>query len=447
MTARRTLPLLVGALLAPCAAACNPMQADWGFEAIRNMPTPPDPPLTCGATIPPAGMASERSACAFGEGAHATQTLGVDPGVLASIPIRHVIVLMRENRSFDHLYGRLHDQGQPGVEPIPATWSNPDLNGNAVYPSHADTTCIPANPGHQSAEMLAGIDGGRMDGFVQSAARTTATDGHFAMAYNEATDLPFYYWLASTFALGDRHFAPIATGTFANRNFLYFGTNAGVIDTGITFPPPTTPSIWQLLMNAGFTWGAYTDGEPLDSTLNWSTRDPGVHTIQEFLDALDAGTLPNVAFVDGQGKEYDDHPPADLQRGEAWLKKIYDHAVTSPQWPRIAMVVTYDEAGGYADHVPPEPQACRPDSHSSFTQMGPRVPLMVISPWARRSYVSHVVRDHTAITRLIEALFGLPALTARDANADALLDLFDFSCGRDLSIPPAPAPGTGGCRP
>jgi phospholipase C len=410
------------------------------------MPTPPDPPLTCGAAIPPAGSVAERAACEFGAGAHASRTLGIDRGLLDAIPIRHVVVLMRENRSFDHLLGRLHDQGQPGVEPIPATWSNPDLGGVAVFPMHAGTTCIASNPGHQSTEMLAGIDGGRMDGFVQSAARTTGTDGHFAMAYNEATDLPFYYWLASTFALDDRHFAPMATGTFANRNFLLFGTNAGVVDTGISFPPPTTPSVLQLLMNAGYTWGVYTDGEPFDGSLNWSAGDPGVHPIRAFLDALDAGTLPNVAFVDGRGKEDDDHPPADLQRGEAWLKEIYDHAVASPQWSRLAMIWTYDEAGGYADHVPPEPQACRAaPSSSTYTQMGPRVPLVVISPWARRSYVSHVVHDHTAITRFVEALFDLPALTARDANADALLDLFDFSCGRDLSVPPAPAPGTGGC--
>ncbi len=128
------------------------------------------------------------------------------------------------------------------------------------------------------------------------------------------------------------------------------------------------------------------------------------------------------------------------------MKKIYDHAITSPQWDRLAIIWTYDEAGAFADHVVP-PNACEAlPSSSPFVEMGPRVPLVVISPWAKRNYVSHVVHDHTAITRFIETLFDLPALTARDANSDALLDMFDFTCGRDLSIQPAPDPGTGECR-
>jgi phospholipase C len=136
-----------------------------------------------------------------------------------------------------------------------------------------------------------------------------------------------------------------------------------------------------------------------------------------------------------------------LQVGEAWLKPIYDHVVASPEWPRIAMIWTFDEVGGFADHVPPPAGACAPDpAHEPFAGLGPRVPLVVISPWAKRNYVSHVVEDHTAITRFIEAVFDLPALTGRDANSTALFDLFDFTCGRDLTVPAAPAPGTGGCK-
>ena len=109
------------------------------------------------------------------------------------------------------------------------------------------------------------------------------------------------------------------------------------------------------------------------------------------------------------------------------------------------MIWTYDEGGAFADHVPP-PDGCLPaPSGSNWTARGPRVPLVVISPWAKRHYVSHVVRDHTAITRFIETLFDLPALTARDANSDALLDMFDFSCPGDSSVPAAPAPRTDGC--
>jgi phospholipase C len=284
-----------------------------------------------------------------------------------------------------------------------------------------------------------------MDGFVVNAAHTTKRDSTFVMDFYESDQLPFYYWLASTFALADRHFAPMASGTFANRGFFLFGTNAGVVDTGVVHASPSTPSILQLLMNAGYTWRVYTDGAPFSDTLGWTAENPGVRPLHALFDDLDHGTLPNVAFVDGVEGVDDDHPTADLQVGEAWLRPIYEHTVASPQWPRLAMVWTYDEAGGFADHVPPDPPGCPVATGSFFANRGPRIPLVMISPWARRGYVSHVPRDHTAITRFIEALFGLPALTPRDANSDALLDLLDFSCGPDLTVPPAPETGQGGC--
>jgi phospholipase C len=423
-------------------AACAPGPPSWGLGAIDHLVTPPDPPLVCPvAFVDP--FAADRAACTFDAGARAEQTLGVAPDITPAIPIRHVIVMMKENRSFDHIFGGLHDV-QPEVEPIPADFTNPGASG-AVAPSHAPTTCIPLDPRHQSANMVRTVDGGKMDGFVANFADTTASDGHFALSYYEPSDLPFYYWLATTYALADRHFAPMQSGTYANRTFMMLGTNAGVVDTGIVFADPARDSIFRELIRAGFTWGAYSDGDLLSGTLDWQPGDPGTHRLQALLDELDAGTLPNVAFVDGFENIEDDHPVSDLQVGEAWAARIYDHATRSPQWQRLAIVWTYDEGGGFFDHVPP-PEACRATPDSLYTTNGVRIPLVAISPWAKRGYVSHVVHDHLAITRLIETIFDLPALTARDANSDALLDLFDFSCGRDLS-PPAgtPAPGSGGC--
>ena len=119
--------------------------------------------------------------------------------------------------------------------------------------------------------------------------------------------------------------------------------------------------------------------------------------------------------------------------------------VTPNAWSSTAILFTYDEAGGFADHVPPSETAClaRPQD-SAFHELGARVPLIAISPWARRHFVSHATAQHTSITRFIEAVFGLPALTARDANSDALLDMFD-GCDPLGTPPPAPAAGTGGC--
>src|SRR5262249_15060389 len=158
-----------------------------------------------------------------------------------------------------------------------------------------------------------------------------------------------------------------------------------------------------------------------------------------------ADTVPNVVFVDGTADGQDEHPTADLQVGEAWTKSIYDAAIASPAWSKTVLLFTYDEAGGFFDHVPP-PNTClaRP-ADTDFFELGVRIPLIAISPWARRHYVSKPVHQHTSITRFIEAIYGLPALTARDANSDALLDMFDFDCP-PAPIPAAPAAGTGGCH-
>ena len=154
-------------------------------------------------------------------------------------------------------------------------------------------------------------------------------------------------------------------------------------------------------------------------------------------------------FVDGIPKVQDEHPTADVQVGEAWTRSIYTHAIKSPLWSSTAIIWTYDEPGGYADHVPPPGPACvaRPiPKDQPFDELGARVPFAVISPYARPHYVSHVVHEHTAITRFIEAIFDVPALTARDANSSALLDMFDFGCPSLTTAPPGPAAGTGACE-
>jgi len=434
-------------VLATLGLACT-STASWWTDGLIGNTTPEDPAIACPLAIPADTLADRRAACAFGAGASVHDTLGLAADVPARIPIRHVIVLMKENRSFDHILGRLHDQGQPGVEAIPADFVNRDLNHVAVPPTPATTTCDDQDPEHGWTAMHAMVNNGDMDGFVRSAATSTGTDGHLAMSYHDQGDLPFYTWLARTFAIDDRHFASALTGTYPNRDFLLFGTADGVRDTGTAVPSDSTPSLFGAIEKAGYTWMAYSDGSPLSGALGWGADHAGVGRFGDLLAALDAGTLPNVAFVDGIDDKQDDHPFADLQEGEAWVRQIYDHAVASPQWPRLAIVWTYDECGGFADHVPP-PLACvaRPiPLDLDFIELGPRVPLVVISPYSRPNFVSHVVEDHTAITRFIEAVFDLPALTARDANSAALLDLLDFGCTPPMLHPPAPpATGTGGC--
>lgn len=157
---------------------------------------------------------------------------------------------------------------------------------------------------------------------------------------------------------------------------------------------------------------------------------------------------PIVWFVDG-GPGLDEHPEAGgvdtMHPGERLVGElILDHVVKSPGWPSTAVFVSYDESGGYLDHVVP-PSAAPPDAtQAELNYLGFRVPLFVVSPWAVHG-VSHVIHSHTSILRFLEALFDLPALTARDANSDALLDMFDFTGERAVgtTIPLLARPWSG----
>lgn len=461
-----TRAIHLGSVLA--ALACSSEDKDSGAKQ--------QPSQEGGSCTSPVGSDSakqKRASCNFEAGAHVGDTLGISEAERKKIPIEHVIVMMKENRSYDQLFGQL-SKIDPKYEGIPDSFSNKDANGNDVKPFHATTTCFPNDPEHQWVEMHNQVNGGKMDGFVKSAATSSSpanSDGHYVMGYYEESDLPFYYFLAKTFALADRNFPSVLSGTWPNRDYLYAATSDGVTFTN--FPcdatkdgcVPHVKTIFDVMTDAGVTWGAFTDSAPLSFALEWTGTHEGVHTMQDLYDGLASGTLPSVAFVDGriggvglQGAE-DDHPTADLQAGEKWSKTIYDAAVKSPLWDKLVIFYTYDEAGAFFDHVPPPPYdadkttvcIARPDSGATahpdteFFELGIRVPLVAISPWAKRGFVSHVQHEHTSITRFIELLFDLPALTARDANSDALLDMFDFGCKNENPIPTAPEPGSGGC--
>jgi phospholipase C len=386
--------------------------------------------------------ASERAACAFHAGASVEQTLSIGATERATIPIEHLIVVMQENRSFDHYLGELSVSGQPDAEPTPASYSNPDATDTAVTRFHLTSPCLPADPPHQWTAMHDGWNGGQMDGFVKSAA-STGSDGHFAIGYYDQTDLPFYYFAASTFAVADHYFGSALGGTWANRDYLYAGTSDGVKSTGQAVI--SDPTIFDAMEQAGVSYGVYTDGGVRQDCIGWTNGHAGVGTFQDFLDALADGSLPSVSFLD-PGSSQDEHPPNNVHPGEAWGRTIYQSAIASPLWDKLAIVYSYDESGGLADHVPP-PSAClaSPDQ-AEFDHLGVRVPATVISAWARPHYVSKVVHDHTSTLRLIELLFDLPALTARDANADALLDMFDFECPAFLVPPDAPDAASGSCN-
>jgi phospholipase C len=389
-------------------------------------------------------LAAARLSCSFVAGAMPADTVGKT----APLPLDHVLIMMKENRSFDHLFGGIGAM-QPDAEIFPAGFTNPGADGKPVAPFHLSTTCVGNDPDHQWAAMHAQIDDGKMDGYVISAADSTNSDGHFALGYYTAADLPFHYFLADAFALADHYFPSVRSGTFPNRDYLLLGTSDKVTATQYTiWPDPSLPTLFDRLDAAGVTWAVYADDHPFEETLNnpaknWEALHPHA-PVQQLLSDLAAGTLAQVVFVDGRENIDDEHPTADLQLGEAWTKSIYDALVASPEWSSSALLYTYDEAGGFFDHVPPPTTCLARPQDSMFYELGTRVPLIVISPFARRHYVSKVQHQHTSITRFIETVFDLPALTARDANSDALLDMFDFDC-TPAPDPVAPPAGAGGC--
>jgi phospholipase C len=451
---RNVCSVLAGLVMIGCGGGGGGGQTDGGAGSDGGV-------YSC--SIPGSStLDTQRDSCTFKAGSSAVDTLGVPEATRAGLPIKHVIVLMKENRSFDHLFGQLSVSTQPQAEPVPATFANLDATGASVPPFHLPATCWPYDPHHQWTDMHAQVDGGKMDGFVTNAAANNdpypplgqtlpPTDGHFVMGYYDQADLPFYYWLAGNFALADRYFASVQSGTWANRDYLVAATSNGTKDTETDPQLAGVPLIFDELDTANVSWQVYTnDFAPLEFSVSWTNRKPW-GKVDDVFTALAAGTLPQVAFVDATTSftppETDEHPPADVQLGEDWTRTLVAAVVASPLWSSSVLFYTYDEAGGYADHVPP-PSSCAPSAdQAEFTELGVRVPLIAISPYAKRQYVSHTVHQHTSILRFIELLYGVPALTARDANSDALLDLFDFCATPTTAaaLGPLPLAGTGGC--
>jgi len=399
-----------------------------------------------------------RATCGYGSGDLATATLAdVTP---RTIPIDHVVLVMQENRTFDHYFSSLVVPGQTvdGAAPD-ATNPDPTHPGATLSRFHQTSLCFD-NPAESWDDIHREVDGGKMDGFTVEAGREDPIDdpsGARAIGYYDETDLPYYYALARAFAISDRHFASVQTNSWTNRLFYMAGTSYGV--TSNVVPPQKDdagniyPNVFTRLDDAHVTWGFYVQDLPTLEILTetWAPRISHVQPFDQFFADAAAGTLPAVTFVEGSdlqgGASPDEDPPADIEVGQAMVASIVDAVMHSPHWPHAAMFLTYDEQGGLYDHVPPPP-ACPPDDfapmleaggfQAAYDELGLRVPMFAISPYAKRGYVSHATTDHTSILRFVEATFALPALTHRDANAVPPFDMFDFD-HPDPSVPALPA--------
>jgi len=401
------------------------------------------------------GVQAQVPSCPFGPGALPVDTL--PPGGLhgAAIPVEHIVVIMQENRSYDHYFGRLRRKYGP-----PHGTTNPDpLGGAPIKPFHEKRYCEVADLDHSWNGTHLEFDNGAMDGFTAENAVPEDPHGYRAMGYYTRRDLPYYFKLFKLFATSDTYFCSVLSQTFPNRYYLLAGTSFGQIRNNIPNifgPEYTAPTIFNLMDAASpqVSWKIYFSDLPFAALFGYVRNTRTANLFQMGTDdatnplLIDAanGTLPQVSYVDpaftGEA-ENDEHPPTNIQKGQAFTAKIINAIMHGPAWSSTVIFLTYDEHGGYFDHVPPPP-ACLPDATppdllpgdqpGAFDRYGIRVPMVAISPFSKRGFVSHTVYDHTSILRFIENRFDLPALTARDANADPMLDLFDFT------NPPFPTP-------
>ncbi len=377
--------------------------------------------------------------------------------------IDHIILVMMENHSYDNYLGMLRstpgrhlDGFTLGADGMP-TATQVDPGGAVVRAFPAGTSC----QGSVSQSWVASHeawDHGAMDGFLRGSS-------HWAMAYWDHTTLPFYSWLASTFPVCDRWFSSTLCQTYPNRVFAMAGTAAGLVSTDT--PPPTVAPpnghIFDRLEDFGIPWATYYSELPTPGLFGatWAAEREGRNlfgpfgapaaTVAAFKAACLAGTLPAFVMVEPDYQWGSEENPQDVRVGEWFVAQVLSALMSVPEvWQRSLLIWTYDEHGGYYDHVAP-PAAPAPgdgidpilpagvsDYGDKYTQLGIRVPAVVVSPWARPHFASHTVYDHTSVLATLERKWNLPALTYRDANANHLGDCLVSHGRAPFAVPPAP---------
>lgn len=413
--------------------------------------------------------------------------------------------MIQENRSFDDYFGQMTAYRKANGIPIVGSPATIDDLSTGKFSNISPATHQPIASYHtgsvctedltpdwsESHKMMdienppAGGPGAPMDGFVSQAygigqygmslgIPMADKDGHRAMGYFDGNDLNFYYSIASDFAIDDAFFSPIPSRTPANRFFIFAATSQGVVHDVSARGQLTATTIFAELDQKGLSWKIYTVDSPGFTYLSDFAyfNQPGVAShvvpIAQYFTDVQAGTLPAFAFIEaGQHSGLDEHtsnfdpanpamgePPINVQTGAAYVEKIVNALMQSPSWKDTVLFLTFDEGGGLFDHVPPisvpSPDGIKPadlgpnDVPGDFTISGFRVPNIVISPFAKKNFVSHTPMDYTAYLKFVETRFGLKPLTARDAAMPDMTEFFDFS-GKPWATPPTlPAQNTSG---
>ncbi|HKO61615.1 MAG TPA: alkaline phosphatase family protein [Pyrinomonadaceae bacterium] len=370
--------------------------------------------------------------------------------------IDHIVVLMMENRSFDHMLGYLKLEGaNPDVDGLVAGMSNSDEDQNPYEINRLKGTVFKLDPGHGPDEIAEQLENNN-SGFVINYANVHDENPFFdpasIMGYHNASSVPVYDHLARNFCVCDRWFCSVPGATWPNRLYSVTGRSKGKDNR---FPPVyNLPSFVRHLDRTGVSWRWYAHDiaslRLIDrhyrvgsgSKFFWFDRSTWVNRTT-FLDHAATGDLPAVSWIDpnfedlpivGPNESNDDHPPADVMAGQDLVLKLYNAVVSSPAWKKTLLVIVYDEHGGFYDHVVPEDAA---DDDPQFRKYGVRVPAIVVSPWVERGKVSHKVFDHTSLIKTILLRFcrrddgTIPDMGARVINAEQLGSLLTLDTPRD----------------
>lgn len=345
---------------------------------------------------------------AFGAGITACEHLTLTKAADQEIPVDHILVACQENRTFDSYFGQYANAGSFG---FPSNYTLPDGNGGSVSPYHFP---FPAsfNVDHSWQAIHNEWNDGAMDGFY-------TTDGHDALGYYDSHDLPYYYALADAFTLCGNYFCSILGPSTPNRVALMSATSGGKTLNQLARGSLDWPTIVDLLDSYGISWKCYNLGLGTGTLLEdfnalvyfkrWHRDSRLFFDQDDYYADLKTGTLPQVAFLITEAL-ISEHPPADIQMGQHAMAKVIHALMHSRLWQRSALFFTYDEGGGYVDHVAP-PQV---DAYG----LGLRVPMLVISPWARRGYVSGQAYEHSSVLKFIERRFNLPTLASINHQFD-----------------------------
>jgi phospholipase C len=364
---------------------------------------------------------------------------GVRAGTTTT-PLEHLLVLMQENHSFDNYFGTY-----PGADGIPDDVCMPfdpfSSSGDCVEPFHiGDNDVELADPDHSSTTHQIQFNEGAMNGFVY-ALDLRNQDGRLSMGYYDDRDLPFHWNLADEYVLFDRFFSSAAGGSFINHMYWVAGVGAderpgpGELNDVVT--------IFDRLQEAGIEWKFYVQNYEPGLTYRTLTEYPSdraaqvvwvpllnidrylddpaytsrIVDLEEYFVDLERGTLPAVAYIAPSGPS--EHPPGSLLAGQRFVRSLTQALMRSDAWETSALMVTYDDWGGWYDHVPPP----RVDADG----YGFRVPAFLLGGYARRGHIEGATLDYTSILRFIADNWGLEPLASRDRLANSIVGAFDFT--------------------